>query len=903
VIVRAASLAYVAQEPMIMNASLRENVIFGAGDLDNDAVMKEYSEALVSAALGPDLEVLPGGDEVEIGEKGITLSGGQKARVALARAVFASRPGGLVLLDDPLAAVDAQVGAHLFEQCICGTLKHTTRILVTNQLQFLGHPEVARILVVEEGRIAEEGRFEELKARPDGRLAKMLASLGVAEQRYDAAEAKAGDARDGAEMLAHHKTAPLAKEWGQCGAVLAMLPAEAADNEISGGSFAPRKFSFWHLGQCCALSPFFSSIDLLGQWHSKKGIMAARAGARSTEATVPDEVAASSPYLKKSLTEEERKEVGAVRAATFVFYFRNLGGLCVFVALFLCSWGFHLGEIIPDMIMALWQEDVLQRPQAWYVVFWLTGCSVAVMTNVSSRLAWVVATTRASKRIHQAMLSQVMHCTMSFFDRVPSGRIMNRMGEDMMGVDFTAAFGLEVLCLVLWMGIDIAAIVSATAPLVIPYLVALAACFICVREVHRRTAREAVRWFMISKSPVFHVFEETLSGVPTICAFQRQGFFRHRFVVALSKNLSWGITKEATNHWTNQRLGFLGSLVVLGLSLLLMLLPGRVSASFGALAIIYALAMGETLKNIAYFLVMCETSFSSVERCQEFAEQLEQEPPWQRPHDAELEAAAWPGTATCELVFEAVSLRYLSHMPCALDCLSFRLRPLEKLGIVGRTGSGKSTIMSALLRLFPLEGGRVLLGGVDTAEVGLGLLRRRITIVPQDPILFSGELRRNLDPLESLGDAEIWSGLRRCGLAELVEGLPGGLGASVSEGGGNFSLGERQVLCLSRALMRGTCLLCLDEATANVDPANDARIQRVLSEEVSDMLVLTIAHRLHTVIHSDRILVLDKGCLAQLDTPAALLAKPGLFKELAEKAGILEPQSPVQSPPDLAIAA
>jgi ABC-type multidrug transport system fused ATPase/permease subunit len=218
---------------------------------------------------------------------------------------------------------------------------------------------------------------------------------------------------------------------------------------------------------------------------------------------------------------------------------------------------------------------------------------------------------------------------------------------------------------------------------------------------------------------------------------------------------------------------------------------------------------------------------------------------------------------------------------------------MEKVGIVGRTGSGKSTIMGAIFRLLELESGHILLGGVDVSTVGVGLLRRLVTIVPQDPILFSGELRKNLDPLNARTDDKIWSALTRCSLDSFVGGLDGGLAAHIAEGGSNFSVGERQVLCLARALLREAPVLCLDEATANVDPTNDKRIQEILVTEVKGCLVLTIAHRLHTVLHSNRILVLDHGRLAQNDSPKALLATPGLFRDLANQAGITSASVPM----------
>lgn len=300
------------------------------------------------------------------------------------------------------------------------------------------------------------------------------------------------------------------------------------------------------------------------------------------------------------------------------------------------------------------------------------------------------------------------------------------------------------------------------------------------------------------------------------------------------------------------------------------------------------------LKTLVFFLVQVEGVFASAERVLEFTEELDQEPPWQLSSDAARKEKNWLGK-DFQLTFKDVSIRYLPHMPRALDNLNLTLESREKVGIVGRTGSGKSTIMGALFRLFPPDSGQISFCGMDIAEVGLQQLRRQITIVPQDPILFSGAIRRNLDPLGERTDGEVWQALRRCSMEEVVVGLEQGLDASVAAGGANFSVGERQVLCLARALLRSTTVLCLDEATANVDPVNDKRVQNVLQKELSECLVLTIAHRLHTIMHCNRLVVLEQGQLVQVGTPHFLLREQGLFQELAAAAGIDGGHAPIRT--------
>ncbi|CAE8691957.1 unnamed protein product [Polarella glacialis] len=795
-----ASRSYVGQMPMIMNATLRNNVLFGLSAGTEEAKVKleaDYSEALAVSALLPDLEVLPGGDQTEIGEKGITLSGGQKARVALARAVMAAQPGGLVLLDDPLAAVDAHVGHHIFHECIVGALAGTTRLLVTNQLHFLSHANVARVIVMKAGELVEQGTFAELAAQPSSNFSKMVSSVGGSQKQKD--ESKV-------EQKAPEKA------------------VEAKIKVVNTGN--------------------------------------------------------------GELVKKENKREGVVTWATFQFWFAALGGIRVFLMLAMFSWMFHLAELAPDIFLVGWQMDFFTQETSWYFGIWVGISLFGFGMLIFSRFSWVYFTLKASRKIQSSMLRRVMHCPMGFFDTTPSGRIINRLGEDQMQIDFTLPLNFEVLCISSWQVVDQLAVGISCRPWVGVFVLVFGVLFMLMREIYRRTSREMIRWWMVTKSPVFNIFEETLSGSTTIFAFQREDYFGERFEKALQVNMEWLMSRDVANLWTEQRLQWLASLVVGVLAVLMVMMPSAgASPQLTALGLIYALQLGFSLKTASYFLVAVEGVFASVERVMEFTNDLQQEPPWQMPADAALVQAKWPQDE-CSLVFEDVCVRYLPHLPRALDGFSVSLKAREKVGLVGRTGSGKSTVMGTLFRLMELESGRILLGGVDIAGVGVGHLRRQITIVPQDPILFSGELRKNLDPLGVRTDAELWAALKGCSLSAMVESLEGGLSAKVAEGGINFSVGERQVLCLARALLRESRILCLDEATANVDPTNDKRIQQVLSQGLQDCLVLTIAHRLHTVLRSDRILVLERGYLAQSGPPATLLAQPGIFKELANQAGI-----------------
>jgi ABC-type multidrug transport system fused ATPase/permease subunit len=589
---------------------------------------------------------------------------------------------------------------------------------------------------------------------------------------------------------------------------------------------------------------------------------------------------------KGSLVRKEAKREGAVTLATVRHCIDKLGGYPVFVCMVMSSWLFHLSELGPDVFLASWQDGNIAASDTACLGTWLALGCLGVGATVFSRMVWALSTSWAAGRAHCDMLRRVLHCPTKWFDRTPSGRIMNRLGEDQMMCDWTVALWSEVFFITLWQVVDMVSMVIVARPLMAPFIVVYLGCYMVVREVHRRSMRETIRWWMVTKSPVFSLLEEWFSGAATIHAFGREAHFGGRFQSALSANMEWILARDSSNLWTEQRHGWIGAFVLGTLAVMMLLRPSSgASPALAAVSIIQALLLSQALKTVSNMMVQVEGCLGSVERVVELANTPEQEPPWRLPGDADRELRGWPGKDS-GLAFEKVSVRYSQSAPRALDCFSAAFEAREKIGIVGRTGSGKSTLVGVIFRLFDLEDGRVLLDGVDISEVGLAQLRGKITIVPQDPILFSGTLRKNLDPLGVRSDEAISQVLRQCSIMDLVSGMSGGLEATVSAGGSNFSLGERQVLCLARALLRRTRVLCLDEATANVDPVNDQRIQHILQEEMQDILVLTIAHRLHTVMHSDRILVLDAGRLSQLDAPGALLEQPGIFKSLAEQAGI-----------------
>jgi len=705
--------------------------------------------------------------------------------------------------------VDASVASHIWNECICGDLAGTTRVLVTNQFHFSSHPELRQIVVMDGCQVVEQGTHAEL--------------MDVLESRYKRMA-------DVTTTIATHKNAKV----------------------------EPRS--------------------------STSGRLSTRRTAEPSRAV-------------SRMTSTETKREGAVTLSTVVWFLLRIGSCPHLFLVVLSSWSYDaMGQIVPDLYLSMWVSgrDVFgEQTYEERLVVWLGLIAFGMLCSSFCRFLWAISALKVGRTVHLQVLNRLLECPMNFFNTTPSGRVLNRLGEDQMTLEFTVSLFLEVFLLLLMGVLNISVIVIVTSPwlaLVFPMLMP-PMWLLCA--LLRRTLRESIRFWMMTKSPVFHLMEEVLSVAPTLAAFGRLEDQEEKFFEAARKNNEWIYTKDLANRWFEMMLTPLSSLVSGSLVLLLTQVRGiEVDPATAGVVLVLSIQFPLFARLVAYMFVQLEAAMASVERLSEYSDGLQQEAARIRQDDAKLSSAGWPSKGP-DLVFEDVFFRYQPHLPQVLVGLSMRIEAAAKVGIVGRTGSGKSTLVSCLFRLVELEAGRVLIGGQDIAFIGLTLLRRRVTIVPQDPLLFSGSLRRNLDVLHTLNDEAILDGLARCGFADTLGSLPEGLDTTVAENGGNFSVGERQVFCLTRALLRAASILVLDEATANVDPENDLLIQKVIRKEFRECTALTIAHRLHTVLDSDRIAVLDAGRLAQFDSPQTLLQEGGIFQELAKEAGVAGPEIPL----------
>ncbi|KAM6330191.1 ATP-binding cassette sub-family C member 2 [Podargus strigoides] len=834
------SLAYVPQQAWIQNATLKDNILFGS-ELDE----ARYQQVIKACALLPDLELLPAGDQTEIGEKGINLSGGQKQRVSLARAVYSN--ADIYILDDPLSAVDAHVGKYLFEHVLGpeGLLKKKTRILVTHSISFL--PQVDNIVVLVAGAVSEHGSYSTLLANK-GAFAQFLNLYG--NQEEDASEknttavALAGDEEQGDEDLE-----PCVEDSPD-DVVSMTLKREA--------SIHRREFS--------------RSLSK-----------------RSTNSWKKAEEEPPKKLKGQQLIEKEAVETGKVKFSMYLRYLRAVGLWYSFwIAMGYVSQ--YVAVVGNNLWLSAWTDDAqhylnqtypVQQRDLRIGVFGALGVSqgkslfLLFATILSARGA-----VRASRVMHQQLLSNILRVPMSFFDTTPTGRIVNRFAKDIFTIDETIpmSFRSWLSC---FMGIiSTLLMICLATPFFALIIIPLSIFYYFVLRFYVSTSRQLRRLDSVTRSPIYSHFGETVSGLSVIRAYGHQERFLKQNESTMDINQKSVYSWIVSNRWLAIRLEFVGSLVVFFSALLAVISKGTLDGGIVGLSVSSALNVTQTLNWLVRTSSELETNIVAVERVHEYTK-VKNEAPWvtdKRP------PRGWPSKG--EIQFIDYKVRYRPELELVLQGITCNIESTEKVGVVGRTGAGKSSLTNCLFRVLEAAGGTIIIDEVDIATIGLHDLRQNLTIIPQDPVLFTGTLRMNLDPFDQYTDEEIWKALELAHLKTYVQDLPERLLHIVSEGGENLSVGQRQLLCLARALLRKAKILILDEATAAVDLETDRLIQTTIRSEFAACTVLTIAHRLHTIMDSNRVMVLQAGKIVEYDSPEELLKKQGVFSAMAKDAGI-----------------
>lgn len=569
------------------------------------------------------------------------------------------------------------------------------------------------------------------------------------------------------------------------------------------------------------------------------------------------------------LVVDEERQVGAVEKALYSKYFSEVapGKAAVLLGLL-----FVLREIFSagsDSWLAWWTSNKNWSVEVFLIGLAVLGLASAIMTFLRTQMT-AKGGVRAAASLHEKLLNGVLRAPMGFFESTPSGRILNRFGKDTEAIDqHIPSTLMEALGCLFTIGATLTVITLAT-PIALFALVPLAFIYFKIQHDFRVTSREVKRLESISRSPVYAHFSESLAGISVIRAFDSGSVFVRESIRRFEGNQRAFYTMISLNRWLGTRLEFIGAVLVGCAAASALLLHGKMTTAFAGVSLTYALLVTGALNWAVRMVSELESSMNAIERVTHYS--ATQSENW----EGQTPDSAWPPAGQVE--FRQLTLRYRKELPPVLDRLSLSISAGEKIGVVGRTGAGKSTLIQTLFRIVEPPAGAVFIDGTDITSLPLTTLRSSIAIIPQDPILFSGTFRENIDPFNQFSDTQVMHALRRAHLAPLIKGLPQGLATPVQEGGGNLSVGQRQQICLARALLRNTRILLLDEATANVDNQTDALIQQTIQDEFTNCTILTIAHRLHTVMNSDRIVVMQSGRIVECAPPRDLIAdKSGIF--------------------------
>uniref|UniRef100_A0A8I3WCH0 ATP binding cassette subfamily C member 11 n=1 Tax=Callithrix jacchus TaxID=9483 RepID=A0A8I3WCH0_CALJA len=797
------SLAYVPQQAWIISGNIRENILMG-GAYDE----ARYRQVLHCCSLNRDLELLPFGDMTETGDRGLNLSGGQKQRISLARAVYSDRQ--LYLLDDPLSALDAHVGKHIFKECIKKTLKGKTIILVTHQLQNLEFCD--QIILLENGKICENGTHSEL-IQKKGKYAQLIQKM--------------------------HK--------------------EATWNVLQDTEKIAEK-------------PQAESQAL---------------------ATSQEESLNGNAVLEHQLTKEEEMKEGSLSWRVYHHYIQAAGGYMVSFIVF-----FFMVMIVFLMTFSFWwlsywleqgsgtnssresngttadPGDLLDNPQlSFYQLIYGLSSLLLICVGVCSSGIFTKVTRKASSALHNKLFSKVFCCPMSFFDTTPTGRLLNCFAGDLDELDQLLPIVAEEFLVLFLIVTALLLIVSVLSP----YILLMGAIIFVICLIYYMMFKKAIGVFKrlenYSRSPLFSHILTSLQGLSSIHVYGKTKDFISQFKRLTDTQNNYLLLFLSSARWLALRLEIMTNLVTLAVALFVAFGISSSPYPFKAMALSLVLQMASNFQATSRIGSETEAHFMAAERMLQYMKMCVSEAPLHM--EGTSCPPGWPQHG--EITFQDYHMKYRDNTPIVLNGINLTIHSHEVVGIVGRTGSGKSSLGVALFRLVEPMAGRILIDGVDICSIGLEDLRSKLSVIPQEPVLFSGTIRFNLDPFDCHTDQQIWDALERTFLINTISKFPKKLHTDVVENGRNFSVGQRQLLCIARALLRNSKIILIDEATASIDVETDTLIQRTIREAFQGCTVLIVAHRVTTVLNCDRILVMGNGKVVEFDRPEVLQNKPGSF--------------------------
>uniref|UniRef100_A0A8C2W9D8 ATP-binding cassette sub-family C member 8 n=1 Tax=Chinchilla lanigera TaxID=34839 RepID=A0A8C2W9D8_CHILA len=800
-------VAYASQKPWLLNATVEENITF-----ESPFNKQRYKMVIEACSLQPDIDILPHGDQTQIGERGINLSGGQRQRISVARALY--QHTNVVFLDDPFSALDVHLSDHLMQAGILELLRDDKRtvVLVTHKLQYLPHADW--IIAMKDGTIQREGTLKDFQ-------------------------------RSECQLFEHWKTL-----------------MNRQDQELEKETVVERKATEPPQGLPRAMS-------------SRDGLL-------QDEEEEEEEMAESEEDDNLSSVLHQRAKIPWRACAK---YLSSAGALLLSLLVF-SQLLKHMVLVAIDYWLAKWTDNALSLSpaarncslsqecsldQTVYAMVFTLLCSLGIVLCLVTSVTVEWTGLKVAKSLHRSLLNRIILAPMRFFETTPLGSILNRFSSDCNTIDQHIPSTLECLSRSTLLCVSALAVISYVTPVFLVALLPLAIVCYFIQKYFRVASRDLQQLDDTTQLPLLSHFAETVEGLTTIRAFRYEARFQQKLLEYTDSNNIASLFLTAANRWLEVRMEYIGACVVLiaAATSISNSLHRELSAGLVGLGLTYALMVSNYLNWMVRNLADMEIQLGAVKRIHGLLKTEAES--YEGLLAPSLIPKNWPDRGKIQI--QNLSVRYDSSLKPVLKHVNALISPGQKIGICGRTGSGKSSFSLAFFRMVDMFEGRIIIDGIDIAKLPLHTLRSRLSIILQDPVLFSGTIRFNLDPEKKCSDSTLWEALEIAQLKLVVKALPGGLDAIITEGGENFSQGQRQLFCLARAFVRKTSIFIMDEATASIDMATENILQKVVMTAFADRTVVTIAHRVHTILSADLVMVLKRGAILEFDKPENLLSR------------------------------
>ncbi|XP_034445063.1 ATP-binding cassette sub-family C member 8 isoform X2 [Hippoglossus hippoglossus] len=815
------AVAYASQKPWLLNATLLENITF-----EMPMIKPRYKAVIDACSLQPDIDILPQGDQTEIGERGVILSGGQKQRISVARALY--QQTNVVFLDDPFSALDIHLSDHLMQDGILKMLREEKRtvVLVTHKLPYLLRADW--IIAMKDGTIQTEGTLKDIQNTEPELFEQWKTLMHRQDQEFET------------ETVAASMTDLERKNLRR-----AMYSREAARTEDD------------EEGWTCAMAPAPGVALFLDQ-------------AESLESDDDDDMSQSM---------RQRATIPWRSCGTYL----SSAGLLLLTLLLLSQLLKHSLMVAIDYWLAHWTSQVIAAKinatarnctiiqhcgfsHSWYLSVFSVLCCLGIILCMATSVAVEWTGLKVAKALHHNLLNKIILAPMRLFETTPLGSILNRFSTDTNTIDQHIPTTLECLSRSTLLCVSALGVISYVTPVFLFALLPLAVTCYFIQKYFRVASRDLHQLEDSTQLPLLSHFTETVEGLTTIRALRYEPRFRQRLLQYTDANNIASLFLTAANRWLEVRMEYIGACVVL-VAAVASITNNQQSTGLVGLGLTYALMVSNYMNWMVRNLADMEVQLGSVKRINGL---LHTEPEnFEGLLTVSQVPDGWPRQG--EIKIQNLSVRYDATLKPVLKNVNANISPGQKVGICGRTGSGKSSFSLAFFRMVDMFEGRIVIDDIDIAKLPLQTLRSRLSIILQDPILFSGTIRFNLDPEMKATDEMLWEALEIAQLKPIVKFLPGGLDATVTEGGENFSQGQRQLFCLARAFVRKSSILIMDEATASIDMATESILQKVVMTAFADRTVVTIAHRVHTILNADLVIVMKRGIILEYDKPQALL--------------------------------